>query len=371
MAVKSRLQLLLPTATDMFEIDFKFNEPFTLESGEVLDSLQLRCTIYGKLNEDKSNAVLVFHALTGSSRIGDWWNGVMCDGCALDTSEYAFVCVNYLGSCYGSTSAKSLKKLGKSYKKSELPLVTVRDIVRSNVFLFEYLGIKKFKAVIGGSVGGMLALQFAADYPELTEKVISLAATPLSAMGLALNHLQRQAIYLNDIKLARQIAMVTYKSPRQFDNRFGRKPNRNGENPKEKHENRFDIAGYLDYQGESFNHRFEIESYQLITKAMDLFDLTDEQIQQISTKVSLVGISSDWLFPADDVRNLAKRFKRNGVETEYFEIVSDDGHDAFLSDIKETSRVLKEILTAETRRRRDEFNVFFNNSKTVSKCVFA
>lgn len=344
MAVKSRLQLLLPTVTDMFEIDFKFNEPFTLESGEVLDSLDLRCTIYGNLNADKSNAILVFHALTGSSRVGDWWNGVMCDGCALDTSEYAFVCVNYLGSCYGSTSGSSLKKLGKSYKKSELPLVTVRDIVRSNVHLIDYLGIKKFKAVIGGSVGGMLALQFATEYPELTDKVVSIAATPLSAMGLALNHLQRQAVYLNDIGLARQIAMITYKSPRQFDQRFGRKPNRNGENPKDKHKNRFDIGGYLDYQGEIFNKRFEIESYQIITKAMDLFDLTDEQIQQISAKVSLVGISSDWLFPADDVRNLAKRFKRNGVKTEYFEIVSEDGHDAFLSDVAETSRVLKEIL---------------------------
>ncbi len=333
----------------MFEIDYKFDEPFTLESGFSLDSFQLRCTIYGKLNSDKSNAILVFHALTGSSRVGDWWNGVMCDGCALDTSEYAFVCVNYLGSCYGSTSGSSLKKLGKSYKK-ELPLVTVRDIVRSNVHLMEYLGIKRFKAVIGGSVGGMLTLQFGADFPELTEKVVSIAATPLSAMGLALNHLQRQAIHLNDIGLARQIAMVTYKSPRQFDNRFGRKPNRNGENPKSKHGNRFDIAGYLDYQGESFNKRFEVESYEIITKAMDLFDLTDEQIQQISAKVSLVGISSDWLFPASDVRSLAKRFKRNGVKTDYFEIVSEDGHDAFLSDVAETSRVLKEILTTETQR---------------------
>ena len=352
----------------MFEIDFKFNEPFTLESGEILDSLQLRCTIYGKLNADKSNAVLVFHALTGSSRIGDWWNGVMCDGCALDTSEYAFVCVNYLGSCYGSTSGSALKKLGKSYKK-ELPLVTVRDIVRSNIHLLEYLGIKKFKAVIGGSVGGMLALQFAADYPDLTEKVISIAATPLSAMGLALNHLQRQAIYLNDIGLARQIAMITYKSPRQFDNRFGRKPNRNGENPKAKHKNRFDIAGYLDYQGEIFNKRFEIESYQLITKAMDLFDLTDEQIQQISAKVLLVGISSDWLFPADDVRSLAKRFKRNGVKTEYFEIVSEDGHDAFLSDVAETSRVLKEILaTGKHEQARKEIEKkYFDDTFIIAK----
>ena len=97
----------------MFEIDFTFNEPFTLESGEVLPEVKLRCTVYGKLNEGRSNAILVFHALTGSSRVGDWWNGIMCKGCALDTSEFAFVCVNYLGSCYGSTSARSIKNAGQ------------------------------------------------------------------------------------------------------------------------------------------------------------------------------------------------------------------------------------------------------------------
>jgi homoserine O-acetyltransferase/O-succinyltransferase len=336
----------------MFEIDFKFDEPFTLESGEILDSLELRCTIYGKLNADKSNVVLVFHALTGSSRVGDWWNGLMCDGCALDTSKFAYVCVNYLGSCYGSTSAKTIKSKLSKNKKGEIPVVTVKDIVRSNVHLMDYLGIKKFKAVIGGSVGGMLALQFATDFPDLTDNVISIAATPLSAMGLALNHLQRQAIELNDIEMARKIAMLSYKSPRQFGNRFGRKPNRNGEKPSEKLESRFDIAGYLDYQGEIFNQRFEIESYQLITKAMDLFDLNDEEIARINAKVSFVGISSDWLFPADDVKNLADQFTRNGVEANYFEIQSDDGHDAFLSDIAETSGVLRKILATNKHENR-------------------
>ncbi len=341
----------------MFEIDFKFDEQFTLESGEILDSLRLRCTIYGQLNEDKSNAVLVFHALTGSSRIGDWWQGVIGEGKGLDTSEYAFICVNYLGSCYGSTSASSLKKLGKSYKK-ELPLVTVRDIVRSNVHLLEYLGIKRFKAVVGGSVGGMLALQFASDFPALTEKVVAIGATPLSPMGLALNHLQRQALKTNDIEMARKIAMLSYKSPIQFDRRFGRKLNRNGENPHKKHESRFDIAGYLDYQGEIFTRRFEVESYQLITKAMDLFDLTDKQIQQITAKTHLVGISSDWLFPSKDVRQLSRRFRRNGVETTFTELVSDDGHDAFLSETAKMSEILKEVLATERTEKTEKYGDF-------------
>ena len=348
----------------MFEIDFTFNDPFTLESGEVLPEVKLRATVYGELNPERSNAILVFHALTGSSRIGDWWNGLMCDGCALDTSEFAFICVNYLGSCYGSMSARSLKK--RRTKGSDAPLVTLRDIVQTNVHLLEYLGIKKFRAVVGGSVGGMLALQFAADYPELTEECISIAATPLSAMGLALNHLQRQAIKNNDLEMARKIAVVSYKSPRQFDARFGRKPNRNGEDPHAKGDDRFDVGGYLDHQGDAFRARFEIESYDLITKAMDLFDLTDDEIRRVTAKVSLVGISSDWLFPASDVRRLSRRFQQNGVDAAYFEIDSDDGHDAFLSDIAEMSRVLREILGV-SEQKAEEY--FFPKIRTETEAV--
>jgi homoserine O-acetyltransferase len=348
------------------EIDFRFDESFELESGEILDSFQLRCTIYGRLNEDKSNAVLVFHALTGSSRIGDWWEDVIGHGKGLDTSENAFICVNYLGSCYGSTSGSSLKKLGKSYKR-DLPLVTVRDIVRTNVHLLEFLGIKRFKAVVGGSVGGMLALQFGSDFPDVTEKVVAIGATPLSPMGLALNHLQRQAVKNDDIEMARKIAMLSYKSPAQFDKRFGRKPNRNGENPRQKHENRFDIAGYLDYQGEVFQKRFELESYQIITKAMDLFDLTDEEIQQITAETHLVGISSDWLFPSKDVEKLSRRFRRNGVKTIFTELVSDDGHDAFLSDTEKMSEILRKVFTTEGTENTERKKLFqLNNQDFLS-----
>ena len=193
----------------------------------------------------------------------------------------------------------------------------------------------------------MLALQFAVDYPHLTDRCIAIGATPLSAMGLALNHLQRQALRQNDLEMARKIAVVSYKSPRQFESRFGRRPNRNGEDPHSKHGHRFDIGGYLDHKGGTFRDRFEIESYDLITKAMDLFDLSDEDIRMISTKVSLVGISTDWLFPAEDVRKLRNRLVRLGVDAEYHEIVSGDGHDAFLTDTAETSRILREILHPE------------------------
>lgn len=324
----------------VFEIDFTSDESFELESGEVLPKIELRATIYGQLNADKSNAVLVFHALTGSSRIAEWWGELLGDGKALDTRENAYVCVNYIGSCYGSTSGKTLKQRAKG----KLPVISTRDIVRSTALLFEYLGITKFKQVIGGSVGGMLALQIAADYPHLTDEVIAIGATPLGAMALALNHIQRQALELGDLGIARQIAMLSYKSASSFDERFGRRPNRNGENPSKGHKNRFDIGGYLDHQAEIFNKRFEIDSYRIITKAMDLFDLTDEDIANVKADVTLVGISSDWLFPSEDVEKLTARFVQNGVAANYLEIDSNDGHDAFLSDIPAMNSVLKEVL---------------------------
>ncbi len=298
-----------------------------------MSPLDLRCSIYGKLNHEKSNAVLVFHALSGSSRISEWWSEILGDGKGLDTSRFTFVCVNALGSCYGSTTSKQIKSV-----------VTARDIVRSQEFLLEYLGIPKFQAVVGSSLGGMLALQFAVDFPEKTEKCVAIGAAPLSAMSLALNHLQRTAIkHENGVGLARQIAMISYKSKELFDANFARRPNRTGENPSTKLENRFDIAGYLDYQGEKFVKRFASGAYNALSKAMDLFDLTDTEIQKITAKVSLVGISSDWLFPASDVRDLAKRIKHQGIDTEYIEMISPDGHDAFLSDTVQMSEILREI----------------------------
>ena len=341
------------------ETDFVADEKFTLESGAILSEIVQHYALYGEINADKSNVSLVFHALTGSARIDEWWQNVIGAGKALDTRENAFICINFLGSCYGSTGANSAGFQWKD-NKTEFPLVTVTDIIRAQKLVLDALKIEKLNAVIGGSVGGMCALQFAAEFPETSEKCIPIGACELPAMGLALNHLQREALRIeNGVGLARQIAMLSYKSPELFNKRFARNPNRIGENPRESFANRYDIAGYLDYQSEIFKNRFDAETFKIISKAMDLFELSDAEIQKIKAETYFVGISSDWLFPPDDVKNLAERFVANGVQSEYIEMTSPDGHDAFLSDTQLMSEILKRFLATnkhekDTKAERNE-----------------
>lgn len=312
------------------ENDFVFDKPFWLDSGERLDKLTQRFAVYGELNKRRDNAVLVFHALTGSARVGDWWTDLIGSGRALDTTEFCFVCANYLGSCYGSTNEINT-------------LVTAGDIVRAQKALLDHLEIDRLAAVIGGSLGGQLALQLAVDFPDLAEKCVCIAACELPALGLALNHLQREAVrQTGNVGLARAIAMLSYKSPDLFESAFARNQNRNGENPAASLSARFDVAGYLDYQSEKFEARFETNSYNLISKAMDLFEISNQEISRIKAVTTLVGISSDWLFPARDVEKLAFR-----LNAQYVEMISPDGHDAFLSDIDNMNKILEEILAAK------------------------
>lgn len=334
-----------------FESDCVLSD-FALESGVVLPEVVQHYAIFGKINADKSNVNLVFHALTGSARIDEWWTDLIGAGKALDTARNAYICINFLGSRYGSTGGYSFKLLGKN-NKEEFPLVTVADIIRAQKQVLDWLDIEKLQSVIGGSVGGMCALQFASFFPETPEKCVCIGACELSAMGLALNHLQREALkHEKNVGLARQIAMISYKSPELFNQRFARKPNRNGENPRETFENRYDVAGYLDYQSEIFKKRFDAETFKIISKAMDLFELSDAEIQAIKAKVYLIGISSDWLFPAADVKSLAERLNANSVNAEFIEFVSPDGHDAFLSDTTRMNEILKKVTSDEGQETR-------------------
>jgi homoserine O-acetyltransferase len=348
------------------EADYTFaeDEPFVLAGGGRLRPVTLRYALYGELNRSRDNAILVCHALSGSARVADWWPQLFGADGLFDTTRYCVVGVNVLGSCYGSTGPSSPNPLkpGETYG-GDFPLVTVGDMVRAQARLMDSLRVERLACVIGGSVGGMQALHWAVNFPERVERCISIGAAPLSAMGLALNHLQRRAIR-NDplwqegryspeaqpargLALARALAMCSYKSAELFDERFARRPDRSGEDPHASMAGRFDVAGYLDYQGERFMKRFDANSYLVISKAMDTFELAHghateaEALRKITARLLMVGISSDWLFPARDVQALTERARAAGVDATYCELASSHGHDGFLADAARLAAIVR------------------------------
>lgn len=342
------------------DLTFSHASPFRLEAGGALQPVSVRYAVYGELNDRRDNAVLVCHALSGSARVAEWWPEMF--GQVFDVSRDCVICTNILGSCYGSSGPTSINPAtGKPFGQ-DFPLVTIRDIVRTEAHVLEELGVKRLRTVIGASIGGMQALQWAVDYPERVGHCIAIGAAPLSALGLALNHLQRQVIQLDPafqdghyppneqpargLGLARAIGMCSYKSAELFDERYARKPNRSGEDPLRAVSERYDVAGYLDYQGEKFVQRFDANSYVIITKAMDTWELgrgyvsEAEALKRIQAHVSLVGISSDWLFPAKDVRELAKRIDAAGAKCDYTEFETSHGHDGFLAEMEAIAAVV-------------------------------
>lgn len=355
-----------------YEGDFSFaeDEPFALESGGSLQPVNLRYAIYGALNERRDNAILVCHALSGSARVGDWWPQLFGEHGIFDLSRDAVICANIIGSCYGSTGPQTIRQTGPITGKpfgASFPLVTVRDWVQAQALLLRRLGVERLRAVIGGSIGGMQAIQWAIDNPARVAHCIAIGAAPLTAMGLALNHLQRLAI-VNDanwrngeyeigdgpdagLALARALAMISYKSEKLFAERFARNPNRNGEDPLRSFTGRYDIGGYLDYQGGIFTRRFDANSYLIITKAMDNFhpshgyESERAALERIKARVLLVGISSDWLFPPGEVKALAERMREAGANAEYAELQSTHGHDGFLAEPDAFAPIVRKFLS--------------------------
>ncbi len=336
--------------------------PFQLAGGGQLQAVTLRYALYGRLNRERDNAILVCHAMSGSARIADWWPKMFGHAGLFDTERYCVIGVNVIGSCYGSTGPGSSDPRTDQPYGCQFPLVSIADVVRAQAELLDSLGVRRLHTVIGGSIGGMQALQWAVDFPDRVERCIAIGAAPLSPMGLALNHLQRQAIrndpawrnggYGEDaqpvkgLALARAIAVCTYKSSELFTERFGRNPNRNGEDPGRSLNDRYDVAGYLDHQGASFTHRFDANSYLVLSKAMDTFDLTQGRqseaaaLRRITARVLLVGISSDWLFPATDILNLTERMQWAGVDASYEELSSSHGHDGFLTETDQLASLI-------------------------------
>jgi homoserine O-acetyltransferase len=359
-------KLLEPT----YEGDFVLDEHLLLECGRTLAGVTLHYAVYGRLNAARDNAVLVCHALSGSALVGSWWPEIFAPGAVLSLEHDFVICINMLGSCYGSTGPGSVDpETGETYGP-DFPLISIRDNVRAQARLLDSMGIRRLRLVLGGSIGAMQALDWAILNPERVARGLIIGATPVSAMGLALNHLQRQAIlhdpewaggrYLpqrpprRGLALARQIGMLSYKSAALFNERYGRNPNRNGEDPWGLDDQgggltggRFDIAGYLDLQGQRFIDRFDANSYLALLRTMDTWDpmrgfsSAAEAFSRISARLSFVGISSDWLFPAAEVRRFAEAIRATGVQADYREMISDHGHDAFLAEQAELVRLLQ------------------------------
>jgi homoserine O-acetyltransferase/O-succinyltransferase len=358
----------------VFEGDFVLDEDLLLECGRTLVRPTLHYAVYGRLNVARDNGVLVCHALSGSALVGAWWPELFGGNSEtrgiVDLRRDCVICVNLLGSCYGSTGPGSVDPATGEVHGARFPLISIRDNVRAQARLLESLDIATLSLAIGGSIGGMQALELAILFPERVKEAVVIGVAPLSAMGLALNHLQRRAIesdpdwcggaYAPDrqpkkgLALARQIAMLSYKSASLFTERFARRPNRNGEDPWADDERgggltgsgRFDVAGFLDYQGERFLDRFDANAYLAILRTMDTWDplrgyeRAEDAYGRIRARLTFVGISSDWLFPPGDVRRLAESVRECGVQADYREMVTDHGHDAFLAEQTELVRLL-------------------------------
>jgi homoserine O-acetyltransferase len=311
-----------------------------LDCGETLEAVEQRVTLYGSPRPDGSNVVLVEHALTGSSRAAEWWPEIVGPAALFDPARWCAIGVNALGSCYGSTGPVSTSLSG-ALSGERFPRLTVRDIVRAERQALDRLGIARVEVAIGGSLGGMRALQWALDAAERVGNAVIVGAHDHhTAMGIAVNALQREAIALDSnrgVRLARKIAMLTYKSEELFNQRHARRFDRQGRAC-------YDVEGYLERQADLFEARMNPASYTALTHAMDSFDVRDVATPN-GVRLIFVGISSDALFRPQDVRAAAQRFARRGFHARYLELHSLHGHDAFLAEAQ-ALRALLEPLAA-------------------------
>ena len=343
-------------------------EELVLESGEKLGPITIAYETYGKLNDRKSNAVLVLHALSGDAHAAGpdgWWNNLIGSGKGIDTNKYFVVCSNAIGGCQGSTGPSSPNpKTGKPYG-IDFPLVTIGDMVQAQVRLIDYLGIEKLLAVIGGSMGGMQVLQWMVSHPERIRSAIPIATTMKhTPQQIAFNEVGRQAIMADPdwkgghyyksavpakgLAVARMIGHITYMSDISMAEKFGRAIRKGRE--QFKFEAEFEVEGYLQHQGDSFVKRFDANSYLYITKAIDSFNIFNGNkklgniFKGVKAKVLVISFKSDWLYPSYQSQDIVKACKLSGVDSSYCEISSTYGHDAFLLETDQEAQLIKHFL---------------------------
>jgi homoserine O-acetyltransferase len=357
----------------------RFDQPLPLDSGRELPHYELIYETYGELNQERSNAILICHALSGdhhaagyhtaADRKPGWWESCIGPGKPIDTNRFFVVSLNNIGGCSGSTGPTSINpRTDKRYGPS-FPIVTVADWVRSQAQLADVLGIDCWAAVVGGSLGAMQGLQWAIDYPERLRHALLIATAPkLSAQNIAFNEVARQAIlsdrefhdghYMDHgviprrgLALARMLGHITYLSDDAMRNKFGREPRGSAGKLSFSFDVDFQVESYLRYQGESFVEHFDANTYLLMTKALDYFDPAAKYghdlsaaLEHVTAEFLVVSFTSDWRFAPDRSREIVRALLDGDKSVAYAEIDAPNGHDAFLMPIPAYFDVLRAYL---------------------------
>jgi len=355
--------------------------PLPLDSGDALTDVTIAYETYGELAEDRNNAILLCHALTGDQFVASdhpvtgksgWWERMVGSGKPIDTDKFHIICANVVGSCMGSTGPASNAPDGKPFAM-RFPVITIRDMVRGLVGLLDQLNIERLHAVVGGSMGGMQALSLAANFPDRTARVLAIATTARhSAQNIAFHEVGRQAIMAdpnwNDgdyyasgrtpdagLAVARMAAHITYLSEAGLTDKFGRRL-QDRDTKSFGFDADFQVESYLRYQGSGFTRRFDANSYLYITRAMDYFDLAEEHAKggeeglladafaETSSRFCLVSFDSDWLYPTAESRHVVHALNAAGAPVSFVELSAPFGHDSFLLEVPALDRVVKGFL---------------------------
>jgi homoserine O-acetyltransferase/O-succinyltransferase len=352
------------------------SDPFITENGAQLSEVTVAYETWGQLSPTRDNVVLVFHALTGDSHAarhpdvpGDragWWEPVVGPGKPIDTDQFFVICANTIGSCYGTTGPRSIAPDGERYNL-RFPALTVRDLVRCQLRLLDALGISTLVCAIGGSLGGMQVVELAVTAPQKVEQAVVIAASArFHSQGIAFNEVQRRAIMLDPrwrggdydddcppedgIGIARMLGMITFQSDQYMTERFDRL---SATRPSawEDFQGRYDVEGYLHHQGRKLATRFDANTYLYLSRAMDTQDIgrgrgsLESAAARISARTTVIGVSSDLLFPPAYVRQTAEVIQRARASTRYVELDSPEGHDAFLKEFERLDPVIRSAVS--------------------------
>jgi len=376
-----RLEADQPTSS---VVTFPADRPLPLDSGGLLAPLTVAYQTYGSLDAARANAVLVCHALTGDQHVANvhpvtgkpgWWTAMVGPGRPIDTDRFFVICANVVGGCLGTTGPASLNPAtGRAYGL-DLPVITIRDMVRAQAMLVDHLGIETLFCVAGGSMGGMQVLQWAALFPERVFSAMPIATGARhSSQNIAFHEVGRQAVmadpdwrqgrYLDEgtrpekgLSVARMAAHVTYLSDQALHAKFGRKLQDRAA-PTFSFDADFQIESYLRYQGRSFVERFDANSYLYMTRAMDYFDLAADYegllaraFRGTKTRFCVASFTSDWLFPTAESRAIVHALNAGGASVSFVEIETDKGHDAFLLDVPDLMTTSRGFIESAARAR--------------------